>query len=137
MAIARIVLTKVEGKVSEEVKPQEGSIAVATNSRVDSVELQDIGKQKVVVVSWGLDTEYKPKIGKIVIEGKMYLTGDVDKLVKKTGGTLALAQGEGKEVHQAVLRMPLIVSINIARELGLPLPLNFPIVKFENKGNGA
>jgi hypothetical protein len=132
MAIARIVVTRVEGKVFEDAKA-EGGLSVATNSTVDSVEIEEIGKQKIVVAKWGLETEYKPKIGKIEVEGKIYLTGDADKITKKEGGKLILAPEQGKEVHQAVLRMPLIVCINLARELGLPLPINFPTVELSEK----
>ena len=133
MAIAKIAVTRIECRLFDDVRA-EGGMNVSINSRVDEVSIEEAGRQKFVVAKWGLDTDYKPKIGKLMVEGKVWLAGDPDKITKKEGGRLDLTPEQGKEVHQMILRMPLIVSINMARELGLPLPINFPMVDIEGKG---
>lgn len=130
MAVARLVLTKIEGKFNEGEKFESGGkLSVSTNSRVDPVEIEEIGKQKVATVKWGLDIEYSPAIGKIVIEGKVYVAGDVSKVTEKSGSRISLVAEEARQVHQTILRMPLVVAVNVARELNMPLPMNFPVVE--------
>jgi|GEM_PF-6089107 len=133
MAITRLLLTKVEAKVNEEEKLSGGSVSVSTNSRVGPVVFEEIGGQKVLSMKWGLDVEYAPSVGKIVVEGKVYISGDIDKVTVKNGNTTVLVPDEARQVHQAILRLPLIVAINLAREVALPLPMNFPTVEVEEK----
>ncbi len=137
MTVARVALTKIEGKLAETVPESPGSLSVSTNSRIDKVEIEDIGKQKVAVAYWVLETTYSPKIGSIEVHGKAWIAGEVDKVTTKTGGKLNLVPVNAKDVHQVVLRMPLIVSINVARELGLPVPINFPTVELSEDGKDA
>jgi hypothetical protein len=135
MTIARIAVMKIEGTMSEDAEPT-SNLSVSTNSTIDKVEIEEVGnKQKVVVAHWTLDTTYTPKIGSIEVKGKAWVVGEPEKLTTKSGGKLTLVPAQARDLHQAVLRMPLIVSINTARELGLPIPMNFPTVEInDDKG---
>ncbi|MFH0961805.1 MAG: hypothetical protein V1820_03920 [archaeon] len=136
MAVARMLLTKIEGKLNEDAKVEGGQLSISTNSRVEHIAIEDIGKQKVVVAKWGLDVEYSPNVGKIVVEGKVYVTGDPEKITEKAGTGITLVAEEARHVHQAILRLPLIVAVNVARELSLPLPMNFPTVEISGAQKG-
>lgn len=137
MPILRILLTKIAGNKNMDVEIKE-SVSVGTNSRINDVRKEMLGDMgEVLAVDFGLDTEYDPKIGSINLEGVIYYGGDMSKIADGSGKKLALKPETIKEIHQAILRVPIIVAVNTARELGLPMPIGLPRVELSQKSGGA
>lgn len=136
MPILRILLTRIAGNKNMDVEVKE-SVSVGTNSKINDVRKETLGDMgEVLAVDFGLDTEYDPKIGSINLEGTIYYGGDMNKIAEGSGKKLMLKPETIKEIHQAILRVPIIVAVNTARELGLPMPIGLPRVELSQKGGG-
>lgn len=137
MPILSILLTKIEGKKKLDVSVKE-SVSVGTNSRIDGVKKETLeGVGEVLAVSFGLDTEYEPDIGRVSLEGVIYYGGEMSKIAEISSKKLVLKDQTLKDIHQAILRIPIIVSVNTARELGLPMPISMPRVEVRSGGSGG
>lgn len=135
MPILRILLTKIEGKKKLDVTVKE-SISVGTNSRIDEVRKENLeGFGEVLAINFGLDTEYEPDIGRVSLEGVIYYGGEMSKIAEISAKKLVLKDQTLKDIHQAILRIPIIVSVNTARELGLPMPISLPHVEVRSGGD--
>ncbi len=129
MPIWRVLYNKIEAEKSNKVTK---SVEVNTNTKIKEVRREKAGKAEMLAVDFALNTTYKPKVGSINIEGTVYYTArDLDKVTKTKGKRIMLEPEAMKEVHTAILREPVIIAINNAKNLGLPLPISFPKVKVE------
>ncbi len=134
MPIARIIITKIDGKRNLGVEVKDGNVNVATNSKVNDVSKEG----DLIKIEFGLETSYKPKIGTLDIEGLMYYSGKFeDILVDPKAKEPVLTPDVAREVHQAILRVPLLTAISSARELGLPAPINLPTVELRQDAEGS
>ncbi len=137
MPIVRILLTKIEGKKKLDVVVKE-SVSVGTNSRIDEIKKENLeGIGEVLAINFGLDTEYEPDIGRISLEGVIYYGGEMSKIAEITSKKLVLKDQTLQDIHQAILRIPIIVSVNTARELGLPMPISLPRVEVKSGSKPA
>lgn len=137
MPILRILLTKIEGKRNIDVTVKD-SVSVGTNSRIDEVRKETIEgvTGEVLAIDFGLDTEYDPDIGRVSLAGTIYYGGEMNKIAEGTGKKVTLKPETIKDVHQAILRVPIMVAINTARELSLPMPINLPRVELTSGSGG-
>ena len=138
MPILRVFLTKVDATRDLDAEVEE-TVNVSTNSSMSGIKIEKAGNADVVRVSFKLSTIYEPNIGRIDLEGVMYYGGEPlkDILSDPKAKKLALLPDKAKEIHQAILRIPIVVSVNIARELNLPMPINFPKVELVEKAKGG
>lgn len=135
--ILSILLTKIEGRKKLGVVVKE-SVSVGTNSRIDEVRKEHLeGVGEVLVISFGLDTEYEPDVGRVSLEGVIYYGGEMSKIAEISSKKLVLKDQTLKDVHQAILRIPILVSVNTARELGLPMPISLPRVEVRSAPQGG
>lgn len=134
MPIARILITKIDAKRNLGMEVKDGNVNVATNSRVNEVSKEG----DTIKIDFGLETSYKPKIGSVDVEGIMYYTGKFDQiLVDPKAKEPVLLPEVTREIHQAILRVPILTAISAAREVGLPVPINLPTVELRQDAEGS
>ena len=138
MPILRVFLTKIDATRDLEAEV-EATVNVSTNSSMSDVKVEKAGNAEMIQITFKLTTLYEPDIGKIDLEGVMYYGGEPLKEIVSDpkAKKLALLPEKAKEIHQAILRIPIVVSVNIARELNLPMPINFPKVELVEKAKGG
>lgn len=130
MPIWRVIYKRITAEKTDKVTK---SVEVNTNTKIDEVRTEKIGKGKMLAVDFTLQTLYKPKVGKLEIEGTVYYAAEnLSSIMTKTGKKIKLEANVMREIHTAILREPVIISINNAKNLGLPMPISFPSVRVES-----
>lgn len=131
MSIVRMFVTKITGNRNIDVDIKEG-VSVSSNTKVVNVKKEKAGNAEFLSVDYALEIGYEPDIGSIKIEGVMHLAGKIEDMIESKKKQITLKPEAYRDAHQAILRIPILISINIARELGLPMPISLPRVEIKD-----
>ncbi len=128
MPVWRVAITKVEAKRKDKLPEK---VTVEVKPAILKAQVEEAGTAKLVRVDYRLRVDYQPDVGHIEIGGAMYLIGmDAEKVVENNNLTDPEAV---RMVYQRMFLEPMVMAINIAKELLLPLPVRMPEVKVEKK----
>jgi hypothetical protein len=133
MPIVRLDITGVNCK-----KEETGSnkpVKVMTSAEPVDAKIKKINNQDVMLIDFDLKTKYEPKIGELKVSGTAFYVDNKlkDKYVKDKKGKIKIKPDVVREVAQAVFTAPAIVLVNMAKELRLPLPIQFPRVEMKTQ----
>ena len=121
----QIVYTDVAGKRNHEVSAEE--ISIQTKPGITAIERIKLAGRDAVAVRFQLITEYAPSVGILNVQGIMIISGErVDNILVGEDKNIDLLKPAKERVFQAMLQDPLILSINLARDLKLPPPISSP-----------
>ena len=121
----QIVYTEVAGKRNHEVASDE--ITIQTKPSINDLERIKLAGRDAVAVKFSLVTDYKPSVGTLNVSGILFIAGErIDNILEGEGKDLILLKPAKERVFQALLQDPLILSINLARDLKLPPPISAP-----------
>ena len=121
----QIVYTDVAGKRNHEVSAEE--ISIQTKPGITAIERIKLAGRDAVAVRFQLVTDYAPSVGVLNVQGIMIISGErVDNILEGEGENVNLLMPAKERVFQAMLQDPLILSINLARDLKLPPPISSP-----------
>jgi hypothetical protein len=97
---------------------------------VKEIDVAAIGK-KALAMGFEFRTEYQPDVADIQVNGEVIYVNDKEKaeLLKGWKKDKKLPDAVGIEVLNHLFRHCLLKVSNIAEDLQLPPPLNFPMVK--------
>lgn len=103
---------------------------ISVNSQIGKMRKMNLGSMPALAVEFSLMAEYAPKVGKIEVIGDLILFTDnlEETYTENENGEIDLSPLAKKDVHQAILNDPLMLSISMARELKLPSPHQMPRV---------
>jgi len=129
MTVLNIRLNKITGERKDK-KKDIADVTANANSTISSVKImKNDSVGKYLLVNFKYRVGYEPDIGGIELEGSLwFLHPALDKMVKDGKEKIELKKEAVEEVSTAVIRESLIESVNIARKLGLPLPIQLPKV---------
>jgi hypothetical protein len=133
MAIMRLDITGINcSRFDMEIKQP---LKVMTSAEPVNVTKKKIGKQDFLLVEFNLKTTYEPKIGELKVSGIAYYTDDKldDKYEKDKKGNIRIKSQVIGEVAQIVFTTPAILAVNMAKELRLPMPIQFPRVEMKKQ----
>ncbi len=132
MGIANFRIHKLDGSRSDKTAEE---IKVSSNFKIGTLKREKKGSfGDYILVNFGFEVKYSPDIGNISFEGTlMYYHPELDKIIKETTDKIELSADATKEISEAILQRSLVESIDIAKRLGLPVPIRLPKVKIENK----
>jgi len=132
MPIWRVTITGISASRKEKLPEK---VTVEVKPAVLKAEVEEAGAAKLVKVNYRLTTNYEPEVGKIEIEGNMYVVGvDAEKVVEK--GNVKDPEVL-RQIYQRIFLEPMVMAINIAKELLLPLPVRMPEVRVETARKGS
>jgi len=135
MPVWRMLYKKINAEKTEKLT---AAVEVNTNTKIDDIRIEKVGKGEMLAIDFTLETKYKPNVGHLEVCGTViYATSDMSKIMKKVGKNIKLEAKVMREIHTAILREPVIIAINNAKDLGLPMPISFPGVRVENKKKTA
>lgn len=130
MAILNFKLTKVSGEKKENVTDK---TTVKANSAIESVKKEknkNIGEY--LHINFRYDVKYDPDIGEINLEGELWFQNPKLKdLMEDKKDKIQLKQEAVQEISTAIIRESLLESLDIAKKLRLPLPINMPRVEIK------
>jgi hypothetical protein len=131
MPIVGITFTSISGKA--ENTPVEGDINVNSSPSIKNIIKKDVPILEaggVIAIDFTFDIKYDPKIGEINFEGEvLYKTDKAESIVKAWKKEKKIDANITVEVLNSVLRKCMSKAIDIANELRLPPPMQFPTVK--------
>lgn len=133
MAIMRLDVTGVNCKRFE--TDSDAPVKVMTSAEPVNVKKQTLGGRDFLLVEFELKTGYEPKIGEIKVSGTTFYTDDnlKDRYEEDKKGNIKIKPEVVTEVAQAIFGVPAILSINMAKELRLPMPIQFPRVEMKKQ----
>ena len=133
MPIVRLDVTGVNCKRFESSSDQ--PVKVMTSAEPVGVKKQSIGGKDFLLVDFELKTGYEPKIGEVKVSGTAFYTDNhlEDKYEADKKGNIKMKPEVVGEVAQAIFTAPAVISVNTARELRLPMPIQFPRVELKKQ----
>lgn len=134
MPIVRVDLNSVRS-ARREVR-SEGGVKIKTSAEPGKIRKEKVGNQEMLLIDFALKTTYDPDIGEIEVAGTAFYTDEkLESKYTKDKGQIKIAPDVMAEVAQMVFIQPAILAINLARELRLPLPIQFPKVQLKQQGS--
>ncbi len=128
MPIWRVTVTGVSAKRKEKIPEK---VTVEVKPAVLKASVEEAGASRLVKVDYRLRTNYQPDVGSIEITGAMYLVGvNAEDAIEND---MLKDPDLVRQVYQRIFLEPMVMAINIAKELLLPLPVRMPEVKVEKK----
>ena len=133
MPIMRVDITGVNCKRFDTSSNQ--PVKVMTSAEPTSVKKQKIDGRDYLMIEFELKTGYEPKIGELKVTGTAYYTDDSlkDRYEQDKKGNIKVKPEVVGEVAQVIFTAPAIISVNMARELRLPMPIQFPRVEMKKQ----
>lgn len=133
MAILSFKLNKVFGEKKEKSSKK---VSVKANSAIESVKKaksDNIGDY--LHVNFKYEVRYEPDVGEITLEGSLWFAHpNLKDMVSDSGKDKLQLKGEAvQEISTSIVRESLVESLDIARKLRLPLPINLPTVEIKAK----
>ncbi|MBN1785596.1 MAG: hypothetical protein JW825_01200 [Candidatus Methanofastidiosa archaeon] len=133
MAVVGIKINKIEGSRNEQAK-LDGSLRIGSSPRILSLSESQMnsgtGKMNVLEVSFEYFTNYDPALGNIRIDGSIIYQAN-DEAKKEIMNNWKSNRGLPKDVSAEVLtqmtQRSMLITMSLARELGLPSPLPLKI----------
>lgn len=132
MAILNFRLTKVTGEKKERISK---NTTVKANSAIESVKKEKSdGVGEYLEVNFRYEVKYSPDIGEIVLQGNLwYASPKLNELIEEGKEKIQLKNEAVQEISTAIIRESLLESLDIAKKLRLPLPINLPRVEIKSK----
>ena len=131
MPIIGITFTSISGKTVN--NPVEGDVNVNSTPSIKNVSKKNIpalSMNDVVAIEFTFDINYQPKIGEITFEGEvLYKTDKAENIIKAWKKEKKIDSDVTVEILNGVLKKCMSKAIDIANELRLPLPMQFPTVR--------
>jgi len=131
MAIIGVVFNSMEARINR--SKASGKIKISSKPTIKNVEKRKISLphiEDVLVINFEFETKYEPELGSIKFTGEvLYTEENIDEVVKEWEKKQVLKDSIAVPVLNAVFRRCLTKAIEIAEELQLPPPINFPVVK--------
>ena len=132
MPVAKVVMKYVDGKRNDKVNAPSHEISVETNVTIQKIVRLEADKGEAALVDLELGTGYEPDLGYLKIGVQVLYHGEKGKILTKDD---KLVPETAAEIHSLVLRgAPILAAISMARELNLPMPINFPRVEIKKDG---
>ena len=114
-------------------KKHTGDININSIPTIQKIEKHGLGManlKEALAIDFKFETKYEPKIGNIMIEGRvLYQTDKLDEMLQKWKKEKKLDEAMLVEVLNAIFRKCLVKSVDLSNELSLPPPIRFPVVK--------
>ncbi len=132
MPVANVRIKKLEGERKESKVTQ---ININANSGILSVKkAKDKSIGDYLLVNYKYAVEYEPGLGRIAIEGSLwYYSPDLEKQYKEVEGKVELTSEAVTEISTVIIQDSLMESIDLARRLQLPPPMQLPKVEIKPK----
>jgi hypothetical protein len=107
-----------------------GRLDVNSTPTIISVEKKTVLDMDVLNIGFRFETKYQPDIANILIEGDLlYKTDDAKKILKRWKEYKKLEEDVAVEILNVIFRRCLTMAVMLSEDVGLPPPLNFPVVK--------
>jgi hypothetical protein len=110
-----------------------GEMKINSTPKIVSVKEIDVGAigKKALAMGFEFATQYNPEIAQIKVNGEIIYMNDKQKaeILKVWKKNKKLPDAVGIEVLNHLFRHCLLKVSNIAEDLQLPPPLNFPVVR--------
>ncbi len=128
MAIVNFRIKKIAG---ERKKDKLEKVSANANSTIVSMKKQkDATVGEYLLVNFKYEVDYEPDVGKIMLEGIMwYLHPELNKMIIEGDDSMEVKKEALIEITGTALRDSLLESLDIARKLHLPPPLQMPRVE--------
>jgi hypothetical protein len=132
MTILNFRLTKVSGEKRDKASQK---VTVKANSAIESVKKgKSDGIGEYLHVNFKYEVSYEPDVGEIVLNGHLWYTNPKLKdYIEDLKDKIQLKQEAVQEISTAIIRESLLESLDIAKRLNLPLPINLPKVEIKSK----
>lgn len=128
MPILNIKILKIGGERKGKIDSKVTANAKSTISSIKKEKDGNIGDH--LLVDFRYNVEYEPDIGSIVIEGKLwYVHPELKTMIKEEKDTIELKKEVVAEISTGIVRESLLESLEIARKLQLPPPMQLPKVE--------
>lgn len=131
MPVVGLHFNTFSGKRSDKPVPG-GELKVNSTPKINEVKevsLQGLDK-KALSLEFEFVTDYAPEIGEIKVEGVLlFVTKDNEEAVKQWKKDKSLPEEISVPVLNHLFRRCLLKIANMAEDLNLPAPLQFPMVK--------
>lgn len=132
MTILNFKLTKVTGERKDKTSKH---TTVKANSAIESIKKEkndNVGEY--LHVNFKYEVKYEPDVGEIVLEGNLWYTNPKLKdLMEDSKDKIQLKNEAVQEISTSIIRESLLESLDIAKKLRLPLPINLPRVEIKSK----
>ena len=128
MAIWRVTVKRVEAWREDKLPEQ---VKVEVKPKIVKADIETAGNAKLARVDYELEARYEPGAGKISVSGSMYIVGEKAENIIKDGKITDIETL--RQVYQRIFLEPMVIAIEMAKELLLPLPVKMPEVKIEQK----
>ncbi len=131
-----IVNYKVQKMKAERTDKESRNVNVTSNFMITSIKKgNDKRIGDYLLVNFKFDVNYNPNLGYINLEGSIwYQNPKLESMFTEKDGKIELKSDAIQEVSTAILRDSLVESIDIAKRLRLPIPIQLPKVNVKEKG---
>lgn len=132
MAILNFRMTRVTGEKKDKISR---NTKVKANSAIVSVKKESSdGIGEYLHVNFRYEVKYDPDIGEILLEGNLwYAHPKLKDLMEESKDKIELKNEAVQEISTSIVRESLLESLDIAKKLRLPLPINLPRVEIKSK----
>ena len=118
----------------------DGNIRIDNNVSITGVKELKIPlfEEKISQIAFGFTTKYvkeKEELGDILIKGVVLYRGEEENIRKSYASEKKLPEKIGPIVVNAILTKCITRTIDLAEQLALPPPINFPVVSHKKKQN--
>jgi len=136
MGIIGISFSSISASVSEE-KTENANISVNSSPRITDVKEKPVGipgLEKALYIDFVFSTVYDPDVGKITLKGEVIYVSDSSKeIIEKWQKEKMFDDSLAVEILNAIFRRSLSKALDLAQELRLPPPIQFPKVRMKNE----
>jgi|GEM_PF-3512980 len=126
MAIWRVTINNIKANRKDSIP---GGMTVEIKPALTGAKVEKAGEVNLVRADYTLSCKYQPDFGEISVSGSIFFI-DVDpKTVIKDGKIIDTEII--RQAYQRIFVEPVVMAIDIAKELLLPLPVKMPAIKVE------
>lgn len=126
MAIWRVTINDIKA-TRKDIIP--GGMTVEIKPSLTGAKVEKAGEVDLVKADYALTCRYQPDFGEISVSGSIFFI-DVDpKAVIKDGKIVDTEVI--RQAYQRIFVEPVVMAIDLAKELLLPLPVKMPAIKVE------
>jgi len=128
MTVVNVRINKISGK-REEKKIK--NVTANANSTITSLKkLKDKSIGDYLLVNFKYDIKYEPDIGELSLEGSLwYIHPNLKNVVTESKDKISLKKEAIEEISTVIVRDSLLESLELARKLQLPPPIQLPKVE--------
>jgi hypothetical protein len=128
MTIVNVKISKINGARGDK---KAKNVTANANSTITSISREkDKSIGEYLLVNFKYDIKYEPDIGSLSLEGSLwYLHPNLKDMVSEAKDKITLRKEAIEEISTAIVRDSLLESIEIARRLQLPPPIQLPKVE--------